>query len=248
MNELFNILSSQHSFDEAIEYFKTKVILPPSQYYKIANEYKALAFTVAGYSKAEILKAFYDEIIKAMENGTTMKEFKNNMNDFLANKGYEGITNFQADNIFRTNIQTAYNAGHYKQMTDPTVMKLRPYWKYVAVDDRRTRLAHRGMNGKVFRADNPIWDEWFPPNGYRCRCTVVTLSKRQVEQRGLTVLEKVPKFVEIDGHVVPLLPDHNFDINPGKQEWKPNLKEYPQSMQKAYQKIHENEEKHTKQN
>lgn len=240
MNKLFNILSSQHNFEEAIEYFKEKVILPPGQYYRIANEYKALAFTVAGYSKVELLKMFYDELIKAMENGTTMQEFKNNMNDFLKNKGYEGLTNFQADNIFRTNIQTAYNAGHYKQMTDPTVMKLRPYWKYVAIDDRSTRLAHRGMNGKIFRADNPIWKIWFPPNGYRCRCTVVTLSKRQVEQQGLKVLDEAPKFVQIGGHTVPLLPDHNFDINPGMQKWKPDLTEYPKSMQKAYQNMFNN--------
>lgn len=243
MKGLFDVLRNDCPFEEAIEYFKDKVVLPPGQFYRIANEYKALAFTVAGYSKVELLKMFYDELIKAMENGTTMQEFKSNINDFLNNKGYVGLTNFQADNIFRTNIQTAYNAGHYKQMTDPTVMQLRPYWQYVAIDDRRTRLSHRGMNGKVFRADNPIWDKWFPPNGYRCRCTVITLSKRQVEQRGLKVLDEAPKFVEIDGHTVPLLPDHNFDVNPGKQQWKPNLKEYPKSMQKAYQKMQENKEK-----
>lgn len=243
MKGLFNILGSSHSFEEAIEYFQDKVILPPGQFYRIANEYKALAFTVSGYSKVELLKKFYEEIIKAMENGSTMKEFKESVNTFLEEKGYAGLTNFQADNIFRTNIQTAYNAGHYKQMTDSTVMRLRPYWKYVAIDDRKTRLAHRGMNGKVFRADNPIWDKWFPPNGYRCRCTVVTLSKRQIEQQGLKVLDDAPKFVEVNGYTVPLLPDHNFDINPGKQQWKPDLKEYPESMQKAYQKMQENREK-----
>lgn len=40
---------------------------------------------------------------------------------------YEGITPYQAENIFRTNIQTAYNVGHYKQMTEPGVKALRPY-------------------------------------------------------------------------------------------------------------------------
>ena len=35
----------------------------------------------------------------------------------------------QAGLIFRTNIQTAYNVGHYEQMTDPGVMKLRPVWQ-----------------------------------------------------------------------------------------------------------------------
>ena len=52
------------------------------------------------------------------------------MNEFLEAEGYEGLDPLQADLIFRTNIQTAYNVGHYEQMTDPGVMKLRPYWQY----------------------------------------------------------------------------------------------------------------------
>lgn len=240
MKDLFNIVSSDKSFREAIDFFKDKVILTPDEFEKIANEYKSLAFTVSGYSKVEVLKKFYDEILKAMENGTTMDEFKKNMDTFLVAKGYKGLTNFQADNIFRTNIQTAYNAGHYKQMTEPMVMKLRPYWQYVAVLDKGTRLTHRGMNGKVFRADDPIWDQWFPPNGYKCRCTVITLSERQVKQKGLEVLDEVPKYVESDGQTVPLIVDHNFNTNPGKVTWKPDLKEYPESMQKAYENLYGN--------
>ncbi|CAH8721330.1 hypothetical protein HTL2_006310 [Paenibacillus melissococcoides] len=43
------------------------------------------------------------------------------------------------------------------------------------------------MHGRVFRADDPIWNTWYPPNGFRCRCTVRTLSERQVRERGLKV-------------------------------------------------------------
>ena len=64
------------------------------------------------------------------------------MNEFLEAEGYEGLDPLQADNIFRTNIQTAYNVGHYEQMTDPDVMQLRPYWMYDAVNDSHTRPSH----------------------------------------------------------------------------------------------------------
>ena len=100
------------------------------------------------------------------DRGNTLAEFRDNMNGFLEREGYEGITPYQAENIFRTNIQTAYNVGHYKQMTDPEVMKLRPYWQYDAVNDSRTRPSHLAMDGRVFPADSPVWDTWFPPN--RC--------------------------------------------------------------------------------
>ena len=127
------------TFDEAVRYFKERVPITPAKFYALAEEYRSLAFTVSGYTKVQILKYFYEEILTALEEGNTLYEFQTNMNDFLESQGYEGLTPFQADNIFRTNIQTAYNVGHYEQMTSPSVMQLRPYWQYDAVNDARTR-------------------------------------------------------------------------------------------------------------
>lgn len=201
------------TFEEAVEYFKGRIPVSADVFYSIAEQYRGLAFTVSGYTKAQILKRFYDEILAALEDGNTLSEFRSRMNAFLQDEGYEGLDPLQADLIFRTNIQTAYNAGHYEQMTDPTVMKLRPYWQYDAVLDSHTRPSHLAMDGKVFPADHPVWDIWFPPNGFRCRCTVRTLSKRQVEARGLTVEDKFPA----------IAPDPHFGTNPAKVKFEPDL-------------------------
>ena len=147
------------------------------------------------------------------------------MNEFLEAEGYEGLDPLQADLIFRTNIQTAYNVGHYEQMTDPGVMKLRPYWQYDAVNDAHTRPSHLAMDGRVFPADSEVWNTWFPPNGFRCRCTVKTLSKRQVEARGLKVEQTAPE---------GLMPDPHFSTNPAKVRLEPDLKD-PAPLVKAYQ-------------
>ena len=194
MDELTALFSRKDmAFEEAVAYFKERVPVTASRFYQIAAEYRALAFTVSGYTKAQVLKKFYDELLAALEEGNSLAEFRENMNDFLEVEGYEGITPYQAENIFRTNIQTAYNVGHYKQMTEPGVKALRPYWQYDAVNDSKTRPSHLAMDGRVFMADDPIWDTWFPPNGFKCRCTVKTLSKRQMEQRGLTVETEAPR-------------------------------------------------------
>ena len=199
-------------------------------------DYRALAFTVSGYTKAQVLKKFYDELLAALEEGNSLAEFRENMNDFLEAEGYEGITPYQAENIFRTNIQTAYNVGHYKRMTEPGVKALRPYWQYDAVNDSKTRPSHLAMDGRVFMADDPIWDTWFPPNGFKCRCTVKTLSKRQMEQRGLTVETEAPRAARLeDGRFVNILPDPQFDTNPAKVRYQPDLTGYPEPLKKAYQ-------------
>ena len=212
------------TFQEAVDYFKERVPVTAETFYQIAEEYRALAFTVSGYTKAQILKKFYDELLSVLEEGGTLQEFQSNMNDFLESEGYEGLAPQQAELIFRTNIQTAYNVGHYQQMTNPAVKELRPYWQYDAVNDEATRPSHLAMDGKVFPADSPVWDVWFPPNGFKCRCTVRTLSKRQVEQRGLTVEQGFPA-VE---------PDPHFGTNAAKVRFQPDLKGYPAPLAKAY--------------
>lgn len=238
MAEIDTVFSRKDmTFNEAVDYFKERVPVTSREFYKIAEQYRSLAFTVSGYTKAQILKRFYDEILAALEEGNTFSEFRANMNEFLESEGYEGLSPLQADNIFRTNIQTAYNVGHYEKMSSPAVKALRPYWQYNAVNDSHTRPSHLAMDGKVFPADSPVWDTWFPPNGFRCRCTVTTLSARQVESRGLKVEEEVPRAGELaDGRFVNILPDPQFSTNPAKVRYNPDLKGYPEPLVKAYQK------------
>ena len=190
-------------FEEAVSYFDKKVPVTAGVFYQLADHYRALAFTVSGYTEAQIIKKFYDELLDALENGTTMEQFRQSMSGFLERQGYEGLTPFQADNIFRTNIQTAYQAGHYEQMTDPDVMRLRPYWQYDAVNDNHTRPSHLAMDGRVFPADSPGFVSGIPPSGFRCRCTVTTLSARKVKERGLKVETEAPQAADIgDGRIV----------------------------------------------
>ena len=108
--------------------------------------------------------------------------------------------------IVRTNIQTAYSAGRYRRQRE--VMAARSYWRYSAVLDQVTRPAHRELDGKVFRADDPVWDRIYPPNGFNCRCRVRALSERQVRARGLDVLEG-------EGGAGGFTPDEGWDYAPG---------------------------------
>ena len=175
-------LTKDFVFKEAVAFLKGKRTLTSEEYKMLSDESRAKAFTVSGYTSLEVLQEFLDCLTKAAEEGTTKEQFLEDMNRFLEEHGYEGINPWKCDNIFRTNMQTALNAGHYKSMTDETTMKLRPYWRYRTAGDGHVRESHAVMEGRVYRADDPIWDVWYPPNGFRCRCMVVSLSKKQVER------------------------------------------------------------------
>ncbi len=161
-------------FDSAIEFFNAK------------------AFTIASVTKSDVLSSTKDAIADAMKNGTGIREFRSRVDEIFEKNGLDPLHPWRIDTIFRTNMQSAYQAGRYRQMTSPAVLNARPYWRYVAVKDGSTRPEHAALHGKIFRHDHPFWQTWYPPNGFRCRCTVQTLSAREIERRGWKVETEDP--------------------------------------------------------
>lgn len=165
----------------------------PGLPFKEAEDFfRAKGLSIAGISKADVIGAVKDEILKALESGTTLEEFRKTAREIFDRGGYTEMSPHRIDTIYRTNLQTAYQAGRYRQMTDPEVLAERPYWQYLAVMDAATRPEHAAMHGKVFPADHPFWDTWYPPNGFNCRCTVETLSESEMRREGLKVEREDP--------------------------------------------------------
>src|SRR4030042_1453082 len=89
------------------------------------------------------------------------------------------------ETVFRTNVLSSYGAGHWEQAQE--IRALRPYARYSAVMDGRTRPSHAALHGLIFPLDHPFWRTYWPPWDYNCRCFAVTLSQWEVEQGGLQV-------------------------------------------------------------
>jgi len=205
-------------FEEALRFFQSKIPLTADEFLKLARQAQVRAFTVADVAGLDAIKEIQASLTKAIDEGLSLAGWKKAMKESL---GQWGIKGFRAETIYRTNLQTAYQVGRYEQMTDPDVIEMRPYWRYVAVMDEHTRPTHAALHGKVFRSDDPFWDHWYPQNGYNCRCTVVTLSEAEMEREGLSV-EKGSRYhnkpVKMpDGTVIQMLPDPGWDFNPGKE-------------------------------
>ena len=210
---------------EALAFWRDKVQMSPGAFAKLSAAEKVHAFGISGIAKGGELETVFQALYGALENGDTYDEFVASAADVFERRGWTGRSAWRVDNIFRTNIQTAFSVGRYRQMMQ--VAALRPYWQYDAVNDSRTRPTHLAMDDKVFRHDHPFWDRWYPPNGYRCRCNVRTLSQREVDRDGLTVETtdptgglvepKTPEGVTMPAR--PLMPDPGFAHNPGKAYW-----------------------------
>lgn len=222
--------------EDAIHYFRQKGYQITWNWQEMLREAHARAFTVAKATKVDILEDIRKEIDRALAEGTTLEEFRKNLTPMLQRKGWWGVgvdpetgeivqlgSPWRLNTIFNTNIQTAYQVGHYRQMTDPDVLRDRPFWRYVAMMDERTRPEHAAWHGTVLPADDPWWDEHFPPNGWNCRCTAVSLSDYEIERDGYEIGKKIEdRFYDWknpDTGVVEKIPvgiDPGWNYNPGK--------------------------------
>lgn len=155
-------------FDEAIAYFKQKIKLPTQTWTDLWEGMHSRAFVVAGANKADIVADFYDSVLKGIEQGTTLQDFKKDFDNIVQKYGwnYKGERGWRTGVIFNTNMSVAYAAGRYKQMTDPAVLSAFPYWRYRTMEDSRVRPEHAAWDNTVLPAGDPWWQTHYPPNGW----------------------------------------------------------------------------------
>lgn len=233
--------------ERAIEYFRSRGQRVSSDWRETADAVRAGAFSVAGVTRADVLQDIRDSMDRAITEGITYRDWLRDLEPKLAAKGWlganvthmntgeitrkRGLKPWHLETVFRTNARAAYMAGRYKAMLENS--DRRPYWRYSAVLDRRTRPRHRSLNGRIFKFNDPIWQVAFPPNGYNCRCDAIPLSEEDMESEGGVLSEGTGymETIEVDrgprggriavtGYRDPqtgelFLPDPGFDHPPG---------------------------------
>lgn len=155
-------------FDQAIKFFRDKVRLPTQSWTDIWQGMHSRAFVVAGAMRDDLLSDFQSAILKGIEQGTTLQEFRKDFDQIVSRYGwsYNGGRGWRTSVIFNTNLRTSYQAGHYAQMTDPDVLAERPYWRYIAGLSREPRQEHLDWNNTVLAHDDPWWQTHYPPSAW----------------------------------------------------------------------------------
>lgn len=166
-------------FTEAIEDAKKRdVVLPDVYFGKLQGIEQAEAFSVSGMASLDQLQQTLDSLTGTLATGGTFEDWKK---EALKTPELAELPRHRLDNIFRTNIQGAYARGRCTHIKRNKAR--RPYLMYSAINDRRTRPSHDAMDGHIAPVDDPIWQRWTAPNGYRCRCSNISLSEDQAKGR-----------------------------------------------------------------
>lgn len=192
--------------------------------------------------KIDLLQDIKQSLEDALEKGVPFQQWQKNIRPILQQKGWWGkktMTNphtglpeevqlgspRRLSIIYDTNVRMAYAAGHWEALEENK--KAAPYLRYVCVMDGKTREEHRRWHNTVLPIDDPFWETHYPPNGWRCRCSVIALSKYDLEKQGLSVTEQ---------------PDNGtrgiaagFDYNVGKDRVRHFSPSYDESLPQTFQ-------------
>ncbi len=198
-------------FADAIRFFRGKVNVPTERWDDLSREQHDIGFMVAGAAKADLLTDLRSAIDRSISEGATLEAFRRDFDAIVKKRGwaYQGGRGWRTRVILETNIWSSYQAGRYRQMTDPDILKARPYWQYKHSGSPSPRQEHLAWSGMVLRADDPWWDAHYPSNGWGCKCRAFTLSRRDLDRMGKRGPDPTPS-IGLEGI------DPGWDYTPGK--------------------------------
>ena len=188
---------------DAIRYLEQKFPKASWAYTDLLDNAHDRAFVVAKMMDVDLATTVQRSIINAMQEGKGYKAWAKDIDKVLADAGwYNGQINVDSqgnakkvvtggqhrlETIYRTNVAAAYEAGRQQVIFNDREDDPFGYVMYSAIMDNRTRPTHKALHGKVMEKSDPAWDAIAPPNGYNCRCTVISITKGQARRYGLEV-------------------------------------------------------------
>ncbi|MDH0373707.1 phage head morphogenesis protein [Comamonas aquatica] len=136
------------------------------------------------------------EIVRAVYPDATHQEVRVNL-DYLEEREMVRITKDPMDRwsvttfdparlrlIYDTNTRQAYATGLWERVE--RAKRTHPYLRYITRRDGRVRHEHAQWDNLVLPVDHPFWKTHWPPNGWRCRCRVMSMSQAEYD-RGYSI-------------------------------------------------------------
>ena len=112
-------------------------------------------------------------------------------------------------------VHSAQSAANWANLQEDTSR----YWlEYRTAGDERVRAQHQALNGICLPKDDDFWTEYYPPNGWRCRCVAVEVLARE---KSLFDSKKAKDLGEkATTHIAPNGKNklQMFRFNPGKEQ------------------------------
>jgi len=217
---------------EAMKFFNAKGLSAQFDWHGLLAEEHNDAFMVAKMMDLDLL-ADTKAVIKALQATGKLGDAESALEKMWKARGWWGSTEMlnpktgelqkarigspaRLQLVIDTNMRTAAAQGYHQSVERRKAE--RPYLAYSSILDGRTRKLHRQWHGLVLRVDDPWWETHYPPNGYGCRCRVISLTEAQARAMGKTKPDTAPandgyyEWKNPDTGIVEIIPN---GVDPG---------------------------------
>ena len=162
-------------FDEAVDFMRSRVPLTKKEWSVLEPKLRFRAFTVAATSTPVVIDKVRRSVAAAVEKGQPLAEFWTE----TAAKDTAGIgqSPWYWETVYRTNVQTAYNAGRAAEFA-----RVQPeYLEFIGIEDSRQTEICAQRSGTILPASHPFWKKNWPPLHFKCRSTVRAVFQEEVD-------------------------------------------------------------------
>lgn len=145
------------------------------------------AFTMGNDVSDEVLKKIKQAMYSGVKQGASYKDMVYDIENAIAPyidlvAASDELSGHRLATAVRTSVAEAYNEARKSIFQNPELDGFVVAYQYSSVlDDRTTDWCQSeeegGMDGKIFKVSNPIWDDWTPPVWYNCRSVLIPITK-----------------------------------------------------------------------
>lgn len=165
-----------------------------SEYLIQQGFYEAFAREMVGPTSSGLVKLMAATTEYQRNESLTEDQTELLFREVMKGAGFSPSTARNITNLFTTGLHLSYNGIRFSRTRySPDVWGFR----YQTAGDELVRQNHADQQGTVLPKEDPFWDIWNPPNGWRCRCS-------------LEILFEEESIVEPDRTI---LPDEGFQTN-----------------------------------
>ena len=192
---------------EAIDYFRAKGYKIGFDYRDVWQQEHQSAFTVAKAMELDLLVDIRAAVDAALANGTTLKQFRDELRPNLIQRGWWGRQDVvdpktgqtvsaqlgsprRLKVIYDTNLRTAHAEGQWQRIQ--AAKGALPYLLYDHTPSAHERPEHAAWDGLVLPVDDPWWQRHYPVKAWGCKCRVIQLGDRQLQRLGKTRPDRAP--------------------------------------------------------
>jgi uncharacterized protein with gpF-like domain len=192
----FNPTSLRVDASDLVRFIEAKDPRAIERWNDLGPDEYARAFTAAGTAGRGVIDDLYYAYVDTLERGGTEADFAKAVIPTLQEKGWLGGDKRaiapRVHLIYDTNLRLARGAGQWDRIQKGKAAL--PYLRAITAQDTRVRRPphskhsdHRAWEGIILPVDHPFWTRYWVPLGFRCRCSIIPMTRSQLaKSTGIT--------------------------------------------------------------